>query len=841
MTSTIKETLQAAASSVATAMGETLPDEATLTGERTADVGDLETPHFLASYLHYEAYDECHQHYRNREGVAAVFEISPCIGASDDMVLQLTSLIQDGLPETAITQCLLYASPKIMGALSHWYQTRSQRGGPYQTIASERIHHLANGVFNSLLGQQSVFLRDFRIILSVQLPGFDESVCRALSEIQSAIKASFSAIGAKASPLEPAPFLGLIRSLVHPTSDLTYSPVPWESSRPLRSQCVPFGSQLRVTPSQLLFNEAAGKERAWVARTFSVESLPSEWHQAQMSQLLGHEDKSFLQQAGCFCINLVFKKYPPQQAKKRMLVKSTRSEQMANSLMSKLMPRVKLIARDWQQMKEAMDVHGAEMVHVLLQAAVFAPPSHIDKAQAALNAVFLNQGWRLTQDKHLCLQAFLTLLPMQVSPALFRDAVKASRTRTLSTLNVAHLMPLQGEWKGVGQPALLLAGRRGQVCWFDPFANQSGNYNLAVTGKSRSGKSVLLQDMAAAIVGSGGRTFIFDIGRSFEKSCRLLGGEFIEFTRDTTLSLNPFTHIENFQDSVAMLTLIFAAMVSQTRVLTEVESALLEEALKASWQQHLQACNVTLVANWLRNHEDKRAQDLGLSLYPYTREGQFGHFFEGPCTLNFDNPYIVLELEELKSMKSLQTVVLMLLMYHVTDAMYHGGRKQRILCIIDEAWDLLGGQLGGQFIETGYRRAAKYLGAFAAGTQGLADFDKSPAARACKENADTLMILSQKQETIERAEKDDTLDMTPHLKKTLKSVKTLHEAYAELCIKTDEGYSVQRLYLDPFSTALFSSKGPVHAEIDRLRQEEHLGMDEAVRQVAQRLTKGEFQ
>ena len=139
-----------------------------------------------------------------------------------------------------------------------------------------------------------------------------------------------------------------------------------------------------------------------------------------------------------------------------------------------------------------------------------------------------------------------------------------------------------------------------------------------------------------------------------------------------------------------------------------------------------------------------------------------------------------------------------------------------MLCIIDEAWDLMSGKLGGTFIEAGYRRAAKYNGAFVSGTQSLEDYEKSPAARAAKTNADTLMIMSQLGDVIEKADKNGWVDMSPHLKQTLKSVKTLDGQYAEVCVKTPSGYAVNRLLLDPFSRILYSSKGQDYADVNDL-------------------------
>ena len=77
-------------------------------------------------------------------------------------------------------------------------------------------------------------------------------------------------------------------------------------------------------------------------------------------------------------------------------------------------------------------------------------------------------------------------------------------------------------------------------------------------------------------------------------------------------------------------------------------------------------------------------------LHPYTREGAYGKYFESDATIDFDSDFIVLELEELKAKKDLQTVVLLIVMYRITREMYFSRERKKIV-IIDEAWDLLSG------------------------------------------------------------------------------------------------------------------------------------------------------
>ena len=68
----------------------------------------------------------------------------------------------------------------------------------------------------------------------------------------------------------------------------------------------------------------------------------------------------------------------------------------------------------------------------------------------------------------------------------------------------------------------------------------------------------------------------------------------------------------------------------------------------------------TKIASFLLSHEDSRANDLGTRLFPYTKDGVYGKFFEGASTVNFTDTFVVVEFEELKERKDLQSVIMVL-------------------------------------------------------------------------------------------------------------------------------------------------------------------------------------
>ena len=204
---------------------------------------------------------------------------------------------------------------------------------------------------------------------------------------------------------------------------------------------------------------------------------------------------------------------------------------------------------------------------------------------------------------------------------------------------------------------------------------------------------------------------------------------------------------------------------------------------------------------------DPRIRDLGVQLFPFTEDGAYGKYFVGRSNIDFRSNFIVLELEELKSKKDLQSVVMLLLMYRITQDMYVSDRKQPKVVIIDEAWDLMGTGKSGDFIEAGYRRARKYCGSFFTATQSVADYYKSETAKAAFENADWMFLLRQKAESVEMLANSGKFIMDDYTKTLLRGVTTQSGAFSEVFVRGgDLPPCVGRLFADPFSILTASTR-----------------------------------
>ena len=514
---------------------------------------------------------------------------------------------------------------------------------------------------------------------------------------------------------------------------------PWNPWDALAMQLTDPEYRLRVYPHRLLLDS---ETQQWDVRCFTVSHFPRKSTQWQMTDAIGQLFNDALQIPCPFVISLAIRSMDLEKSSAMAQMKFMNKDSTAKSPLAKFKPGAGKEYEDWRLVRQRLS-EGDRLVKVFYQVIFYARPDDAPNSERKLRDLYRANGWKLHKQSYLQLQSWLAMLPMMMTEGLYDDLKLLGRLRTLTAFNAVTIAPLQGEWKGTQRPSLLLPGRRGQIAHWNPFDNIEGNYNVAIAAASGRGKSVLTQEYIVSIVGSGGRVWVIDVGRSYEKTCRLLGGEFIEFKPDNLISINPFTFITQFDESLELLKPLTASMARPSSRASDEEVAYLEKALKVAWHEKGHEATFTDVANWLSTQSDSVCKNLAHLLYPYTKEGMYGRYFEGACSIHLDNPFVVLELEELKAKKDLQKIMLLVLMYQISQRMYLGNRGQMKSCIIDEAWDLLSGENAGaaQFIETGYRRARRYNANFVTITQSINDYFKNATSIAAYENSDNNLIL----------------------------------------------------------------------------------------------------
>lgn len=793
--------------------------------------------HSLSELLPYRSYDPETQLFQNRSSFGFVIETLPLVGCGEDIPRQLTGIFQHSLPLGSNLQCLLIASQRIESIVKTWEDVRrsdkrSDLKLSLEELSKERgsyLRHLSLGKssqgkfshgkpsYNQESPHQSTgtSVRTFRLLLSYSESNSSLKSVEAILALREQFLTTLKGWGLPVKVWQAEDLLWGLDELLNPSDSLKNPLVSWNVHDSLSHQLMSSEARLCVEPSQLVFGE-----REKVMRLYTTRLLPPLWHLSAMGILIGDPFDEFLRLNGEFFLSYSVHICNEKTLKTQMLAKCGNVEKQAASPIAKYVPSLRKEAEEWTYVREKFE-NGQRLVRTRFQVGLLSDFERIAQEEQTLFNLYRSQRWELVLDRYVQLPSFLSCLPMTWGEGAVDDGKKFQKTKTTLSHEPSNLMPLQGEWQGTHSPGMMLVGRRGQLFYWSPFDNNEGNYNTCVVGRSGSGKSVFMQELMTSMLGMGARVFVLDVGRSFEKTVKLLKGTYLEFSTHSPICINPFSAIpshdtEEASDALAMLKPILSLMAAPKHGTTDLEDTYLEQAIQEAWKEHGNRATITDVAKSLRGHHDRRAKTLGERLYPYTEKGTYGRFFNGPATINLVDNLVVVELEELKERKDLQSVIVQMVILQITNSVYMGDRKTPSCLILDEAWDMLRGQQSGVFIETAARRLRKYFGGLVVGTQSVNDFYTTPGAQAAFDNADWMCLLSQKDESIKLLKNSDRLAMDPAMERTLRSLRTEQGKYAEIMIKGPKGFAVGRLLLDPFSKVLYSTKADEFAAVQSL-------------------------
>ena len=191
------------------------------------------------------------------------------------------------------------------------------------------------------------------------------------------------------------------------------------------------------------------------------------------------------------------------------------------------------------------------------------------KDESSAISSYRYNGIELFNTKYMQLQSFLTTLPFVMSEGMYQDLNKSGRLKTLTTWNLANLLPLVADFKMCRQ-GVLLSSFRNQINFFDMYSDSlpTANYNIAVAATSGAGKSFLVQNILSYVLSVKGRCFVIDLGQSYRKFCEIVGGTYLEYH---SLRLNPFTNIHNINESSEQIRDLLSVLASPSGVLDDVQ------------------------------------------------------------------------------------------------------------------------------------------------------------------------------------------------------------------------------------------------------------------------------
>jgi len=738
--------------------------------------------------------------------VAFVWASPPLVGGDDSSANMAKAALSIGLPAGAVIQFHAIAMPIIDAWIENYENCRVDalmRVDPSMSAllsrhVRNRAQFMKRGVKEPLLPRTGQLTHDEIILVCLKVP-FD-GIAPSEKDITKAIDVSekfASAIGACGLILEevdPEALGNIYRTLLYPKGEVpNFTPV---DNLPLHEQVSLPGSSFRVQSEHIELNGG-------FAKVLGIKALPSVSNWSLGFFMKGEASGIGAQMLCPYMITLSL--HHPKQGDKiaDIKTKSMIANYQAFGPLLKFVPRL-------AKKKTALDIlihaieDGEPIFDACLQVVLFGEDrDRVEETAASMCSYYTSLGMQMAPEKYILWPAFHNALPLGPSAESMKNLFRYS---SMGASHVVALLPIVGEYKGNEQnaPAMLHVSRRGQIMGIDLYSS-STNYNAIVFAESGAGKSFFTQDLIINYLSKNAQVWVIDVGRSYYKLCKVLGGEFIDFSDHSGICINPFTTIEQIDDDAPLLQAIIEKMAAPTQGLDDYRLSRIEEGIKSVWGNLGNQGSISALADYFNRHSDPRVQDIGSQLFSFTHAGSMGVWFDGDANVDLSHDFVVLELEELKGRKTLQQVVLMQMVASIQRQMYFSKDPRPKILIIDEAWDLLDDPMVAKFIEHGYRRFRKYGGSAIIVTQSISDLYESPSGRAIAANSAFKFVLKQNSETVARLRSNGHFVAPEMVYNLMQTVHTSPGNYSEFLMMTDGGVGVARLIVDRFSQVLYST------------------------------------
>lgn len=803
----------------------------------------------LHRLLPYESYDPTTRLFFNQGSTGFVFLASPLAGIDIEDQKKIAQFFrqESNLPEGTSIQFLLFASPYIGPHMAYW---RKERKGPiYSKLASRRSEFLEKKAFED---SQGLLIRDYRLIISYTVPGHITSITEQqnLMGVRKEFRSVLDSMGIYTEELDASGLINEVGNILNIEEKTWPNKREWNEFDSINKQIIDSHKNYSIIDNGLYLND--GKT---LCRSYIPKSSPKYWPLYQMSALLGNMigcrqriPCPFIMHCGLFVDNFQKKSKLKFYANRESLEKGLKNG------FSKYDPTMKEKYEEIDQLCEELK-RGERIVVSSLSTTLFSKPEMIQENEQQLKGIFQGCDWEFEPTRYDHLPFLLSCLPMTwtlgqtkkgFDTKVFGCATaleQLGRAKKTITKVVQNTLPIVAEWKGQSSPGVPLVGATGQLFFLSPFGKMllpgsdgqtHHDFNMSISGAPGAGKSALMNEVMTSTMGIGGKSFVLDYGRSFKNSCIIQGGQYIDFDIRHPICLNPFSKVpegntgEALKDREEMLSIIspiIQVMAAPINGTTDLQNSYIDQAVRTSWENYGSRSSIDTVRKILMLRDEKEAKDLGQSLFSFSSEGPYGHFFNKEANASFENSLVVIETDHLRNYPSLMSVIIQMLILQVNQIMATGDRKTPFLIMIDEAWKLLSGQGTASFISGVCRTTRKYRGGLVTATQNLTDFfrKESPGATEAFNCSAWKIIMQQGDDVITSLKHHEQLSSfvdTEYKESLLRSIRSQPPYYSEMAIFGPEvNGALGRLRLDPFSRLLYSTNAEEFRRINEYIKE----------------------
>lgn len=282
---------------------------------------------------------------------------------------------------------------------------------------------------------------------------------------------------------------------------------------------------------------------------------------------------------------------------------------------------------------------------------------------------------------------------------------------------------------------------------------------LAGTGGMFVHNSYMVKLEAMRYLMFGVQVIVIDPEHEYLKMCEAVGGQYIDFSSNSAVNINPFdlaSIAEEGENELGRKILTLTGFLKLVLGdLDASQSAILDRALITTYRlkgitqdpktQHLTPPLMEDLYKVLVGMEDKSAQELAYRLERFIK-GSLAGIFSAQSNLNLSGQLIVF------SVRDLADQLRPLAMYLILDYIWTKIRRDVVkrLLIVDEAWYMMQNEDSAEFLVGIAKRARKYYLGVTTVTQDVEDFLAEDKGKAIISNSSIQVLLKQAPASIEK-------------------------------------------------------------------------------------------
>jgi len=345
-------------------------------------------------------------------------------------------------------------------------------------------------------------------------------------------------------------------------------------------------------------------------------------------------------------------------------------------------------------------------------------------------------------------EGFKTTLPMGVD--------RLQVTRNMDTTSLATTFPFTSSELTMETGIVYgINEHNDSLVIFDRFKME--NANMVVFAKSGAGKSYTVKLEILRQLMFDAEVIVLDPEHEYEELCKMVGGEYINFTFGSDAKINPFDLSNVYEEGENELGQKILSIHGLLKVMlgemTPQQEALLDRSIIAAYKAKgitpdpaTQKNTPPLMEDLYKaliGMERDESDDLAARLEKFIT-GSFRGIFSQASNVDIKSQFTVFSVKEME--ESLRPIA----MYVILDFIWTRVKKdlKRRILVIDEAWYFMMHPDSAAFVYSMVKRARKYYLGITTITQDVEDFLRNDYGKAIVSNASIQFLMKQSTSSI---------------------------------------------------------------------------------------------